>query len=172
MFQCEWITFWCCAAGMHASLQTARGQHQLQHHLRYIFPRPLCCHGECMPFCVVAMGTLYYSLPPALSVFLHDHLYASCTLMLKKNISSTRECPHAGIAFCRNMLRYFWRFRNVSAWQKYPNSWMTFSLWHCMFDSENVRCMRTSQNNAIFFFLTCEPIALKGKNARCLPLIW
>lgn len=60
-----------------------------------IFPRQLCCHGECMLFCVVAMGTLYYSLPSALIMFLQDHLYASRTLMLKKkkNISSTRESP-------------------------------------------------------------------------------
>lgn len=70
-------------------------------------PHQLCCHGECMPFCVVAMGTPYYSLPPAPIMFLHVHLYASCTLMLlKKNISGTGGVPW-GIALCRNTSRYF-----------------------------------------------------------------
>lgn len=58
-----------------------------------ILPHQLCCHGECMPFCVVAMGTQYYSPPLAPIMFVHVHLYASCALMLKKNVSSTGECP-------------------------------------------------------------------------------
>ena len=61
-----------------------------------IFPRQLCCHGECMLFCVVAMGTRYYSRPPAPIMFLHDHLYASRTLILKKEkitLAAQRSAP-------------------------------------------------------------------------------
>lgn len=46
-----------------------------------------------MSFSAVAMGILYYSLPPALIMFLHDHLYASRTLMEreKKKTLPTQE---------------------------------------------------------------------------------
>lgn len=55
-----------------------------------VLPHQLCCHGECMPFCVVAMGTPYYSLlPSCLCMFICMPPVHYCF----KNISSTGECP-------------------------------------------------------------------------------
>lgn len=95
MFQCEWITRWCCAAGAHVSLQTARGQHQLQRCLRYI-PSPallpwwvhavLCgCHGD--P--VLQPSSCSHHVSAWSFVCL---LYTNA-LKKKKNISGTEECP-------------------------------------------------------------------------------
>lgn len=81
LFQCEWITRWCCAADMHVSLQTARGQHQLQSCLCYI-PSP-----DLLPWWVHAVfvwlpwGPRITAFLLPLIMFLLYHLYASSTLM-------------------------------------------------------------------------------------------
>lgn len=85
-------------------------------------PHQLCCHGECMWFCVVAMGTLYYSLCRLLSSCFCTII---CMPMLKEHQrTALQDCLFRGNA-PRYSCRFFRRWKNTKTAEG-------LSLWLCM----------------------------------------
>lgn len=138
-----------------------------------IFPRQICCHGECMPFLCGCHGD------PVLQPSSRSHHVSAlsfvCLLFtnaLKINISSTGECPQGlpsgetsrGIPDAASVQLVTKKYHNGEN----DSHTVTLHVWqwkYQMYENNSEQCR-------LFFVLTCEPIAMKGTNAKCLPLIW
>lgn len=120
-----------------------------------IFPRQLCCHGECMLFLCGCHGDPI-SQPSSCS----HHVSAWSFVCLpyanarkkRKNMSSTGKCP-SGLPFieiCPGIPGG--APANGKKKKKKKHSWLTFSLWHCIFDSEMSDVWEKFRTMASFFF--------------------